>query len=125
LIKTSKPHANLDITDFAYKKDTIGTVKIQVDNGLANTLNTKIGITGQGNQVDLTGTYKIDSGDLDFDLAVAKLNLKSIQGFTLQHKRKYRNFNGNFKIDGNSSAPRKEIYSSTKLVLTNSTSFQL
>jgi hypothetical protein len=39
-------------------------------------LNTKIGITGQGNQVDLTGTYKIDSGDLDFDLAVAKLNLK-------------------------------------------------
>jgi hypothetical protein len=33
-------------------------------------LNTKIGITGQGNQVDLTGTYKIDSGDLDFDLAV-------------------------------------------------------
>jgi hypothetical protein len=57
-------------------KDTIGTVKIQVDNGLANTLNTKIGITGQGNQVDLTGTYKIDSGDLDFDWP-AKLNLKA------------------------------------------------
>jgi hypothetical protein len=52
------PTANLDITDFAYKKDTIGTVKIQVDNGLANTLNTKIGITGQGNQVDLTVLIK-------------------------------------------------------------------
>jgi autotransporter translocation and assembly factor TamB len=70
-------------------------------------LNTKIGITGQGNQVDLTGTYKIDSGDLDFDLAVAKLNLKSIQGFTLGNiKESTGNFNGNFKIDGNSSAPR-------------------
>jgi hypothetical protein len=73
-------------------KDTIGTVKIQVDNGLANTLNTKIGITGQGNQVDLTGTYKIDSGDLDFDLAVAKLNLKKHPFHTRQHKRKYREF---------------------------------
>jgi hypothetical protein len=90
LIKTSTKTrftANLDITDFI--KDTIGTVKIQVDNGLANTLNTKIGITGQGNQVDLTGTYKIDSGDLDFDLAVAKLNLKEHPRFhTRQHKRK-------------------------------------
>jgi autotransporter translocation and assembly factor TamB len=81
-------------------------------------LNTKIGITGQGNQVDLTGTYKIDSGDLDFDLAVAKLNLKA-SGFTLGNiKESTGNFNGNFKIDGNSSAPRiTEIYSSTKLVL--------
>ena len=99
--------ANIDVTDFAYKKDTIGNVKIQVDNGLANTLNTKIGVTGQGNQVDLTGTYKIDSGDLDFDLAVAKLNLKSIQGFTLGNiKESTGHFNGNFKIDGNSSAPK-------------------
>jgi hypothetical protein len=73
------------------KKDTIGTVKIQVDNGLANTLNTKIGITGQGNQVDLTGTYKIDSGDLDFDLAVPN-KPKSIQGFTLGNIKESRNF---------------------------------
>ncbi|MFT5252671.1 MAG: hypothetical protein ACI87N_001687, partial [Flavobacteriales bacterium] len=99
--------AKLDVTDFAFKKDTIGNVKIQVDNGLANTLNTKIGITGQGNQVYLTGTYKIDSGDLAFNLAVAKLNLKSIQGFTLGNiKESTGNFNGNFKIDGNSSAPK-------------------
>jgi hypothetical protein len=57
-LKTStKPRftANLDITDFAYKKDTIGTVKIQVDNGLANTLNTKIGITGQGESSRFNG----------------------------------------------------------------------
>lgn len=99
--------ADLDIADFAFKKDTVGNIKIQIDNVLANTLNTKIGVTGQGNQVDLTGTYTIDSGNINFDLAIAKLNLKSVQGFTLGNlKESTGYFDGNFKIDGNSNAPK-------------------
>jgi hypothetical protein len=42
-----------------------GDIKIQIDNAIANTLNTDIKITGQDNQADLNGTYKIDSGNLN------------------------------------------------------------
>lgn len=99
--------ADLNISDFAFKKDTLGTIKIQIDNKLANTLNTKVGITGLGNQVDLMGAYKIDSGTLNFDLLIDKLNLKSIQGFTLGTlKESSGYFNGDFKITGNTSAPK-------------------
>lgn len=99
--------ADLDITNFAFKKDTLGDIKIQIDNAVANSLNAAIAITGQGNQVDLTGAYKIDSGNLNFDLLIGKLNLKSIQGFTLGNlKESTGHFDGGFKITGNSSEPK-------------------
>ncbi|MDG2432653.1 translocation/assembly module TamB domain-containing protein, partial [Flavobacterium sp.] len=99
--------AHLDITEFAFKKDTVGDIKIQIDNATANTLNTNINITGQGNQVDLEGTYKIDSGALALNLDLAKLNLKSIQGFTFGSIKDSKGFfNGKFTITGNSSSPK-------------------
>ena len=99
--------ADLDISNFAFKKDTLGDIKIQIDNAVSNTLNTAVAITGQGNQVELTGAYKIDSGNLNFDLLIGKLNLKSIQGFTLGNlKESTGYFDGNFKITGNSNEPK-------------------
>ena len=99
--------ANLDITEFAFKKDTLGNIKIQIDNALANTLTTDVQITGQDNQVNLDGTYKIDSGNLALDLDIAKLNLKSIQGFTFGSiKESTGFFTGKFSITGNTTSPQ-------------------
>jgi autotransporter translocation and assembly factor TamB/Tfp pilus assembly major pilin PilA len=99
--------ADLDINNFAFKKDTLGNIKIQIDNTVANTLNTAVAITGQGNQVDLKGAYKIDNGALAFDLLIGKLNLKSIQGFTLGNLKESTGYlNGDFNISGNSSDPK-------------------
>jgi hypothetical protein len=99
--------ANLDITEFAFKKDTVGDIKIQIDNAIANTLNTDIKITGQDNQADLKGTYKIDSGNLNLDLNIGKLNLKSIQGFTFGNiKDSSGFFDGKFTITGNTNSPK-------------------
>lgn len=99
--------SDLTIDNLTFKKDTVGTVNIQVDNIVANAYNTKIAITGQGNQVNLDGTYKTGNGALDMNLDIAKLQLKSIQGFTMdQLKESTGFFTGRFKISGNTDQPK-------------------
>jgi hypothetical protein len=94
----------LIVDQFAFKKDTIGTLTIHVDNKAANTYNTSVSITGQDNLVDLNGTYKTGDGDLNLD--ISRLNLKSIQGFTLNNLKESTGFLTNFKITGNTDQPK-------------------
>ncbi|NRT12122.1 translocation/assembly module TamB [Flavobacterium sp. 14A] len=98
--------SDLNIADFAFKKDTVGTIEIHVDNNVADTYNAAVGITGQENKLDLYGTYKTATSGLNMNLDVAKLNLKSVQGFTLGNLQKSTGFiDGKLKITGTSSAP--------------------
>ncbi|MGO4819144.1 translocation/assembly module TamB domain-containing protein [Flavobacterium sp. W22_SRS_FP1] len=99
--------SNLTIDTFTFKKDTIGTINIKVDNIVANTYTTKIAITEQDNQLNLDGTYKAENGALDMNLAIAKLHLKSIQGFTMDELKESSGFfSGTFKISGNTDQPK-------------------
>jgi hypothetical protein len=105
--KTAVFTSNLTIDNFAFKKDTVGTINIQVDNKIANNYNAKIAITGQDNQVDLDGVYKTGNGVMDFNLDIVKLNLKSVQGFTLGNLKESTGFfNGKFKITGTLDQPK-------------------
>ncbi len=98
---------NLTIADFAYKKDTVGTINIQVDNEIANNYRANIAITGQDNQVNLDGIYNTGDHTMDFNLDVVKLNLKSIQGFTLGNLTESTGFfNGKFSINGTATQPK-------------------
>ncbi|MEZ7504844.1 translocation/assembly module TamB domain-containing protein [Flavobacterium sp. Arc2] len=98
--------SDLIVDNFSFKKDTIGTINIKVDNIVANTYNAKVSLTGQDNLVDLNGTYKTGEGNLDINLDISRLNLKSIQGFTLDNLKESTGFlSGNFKIAGNTSQP--------------------
>lgn len=98
--------SDLIVDHFAFKKDTVGTVTLHIDNKVANTYNTSVSITGQDNLVDLNGTYQTGDGNLDMNLDISRLNLKSIQGFTLDNiKESTGFFSGNFKISGNLTQP--------------------
>lgn len=106
---SSKPlfTSDINIQDFTFKKDTIGTISIKVNNEIANRYDAIISITGQGNQVNLDGNYKTTDSSFDMNLAIEKLNLKSIQGFTLDNiKESTGFFTGNFKITGNTIQPK-------------------
>ncbi len=106
LQKTPLFTSDLTIENFSFKKDTVGNINLKVDNQIANTYNAKVEITGQDNQVNLDGTYKVSSKNLDMNLDIEKLNLKSVQGFTMGNITESTGFlSGNFKIAGNSSKP--------------------
>jgi hypothetical protein len=99
--------SDLNIEDFTFKKDTVGNVSIKVNNAFANRYDAVIAITGHGNQVNLDGNYNASNSSFDMNLAIEKLNLKSIQGFTLDNiKESTGFFTGNFKITGNTTQPK-------------------
>ena len=101
--------SDLKITDFSFKADTLGDIAIKVNNQEANTFAANVDITGKGNQVKLDGLYRTNQKDdnLDFNLNIVKLNMKSIEGFTLGNlKNTTGSLNGQLKIAGSPSAPR-------------------
>lgn len=99
--------SDLNIENFTFKKDTIGNISIKVNNEIANQYDAIIAITGQGNQVNLEGNYKTTDSSFDMNLAIEKLNMKSIQGFTFNTLTESTGFlTGNFKISGTTKQPK-------------------
>ena len=99
--------SNLKVDQFAFRGEPVGDITIKVDNKTNNLLAANVTVTGQDNDVNLNGNYKIDNGNLDFDLNLKKLNIKSIQGFSMGNIKEGTGYlAGNFKITGNASAPK-------------------
>jgi len=99
--------SDLKIDQFAFKGEPVGDIAIKVDNKTNNLLAANVMLSGEGNDVNLTGNYKIDDGNLDFNLDLNKLNIKSIQGFSMDNIKEGTGYlTGNFKITGNASAPK-------------------
>jgi hypothetical protein len=101
--------SDLNIKDFNFKTDTLGDIAIKVNNQQANTFAANVAITGKGNEVRLDGLYHTNQPDnnIDLNLNIVKLNMKSIEGFTLGNLRNTTgDITGQMKIAGSPSTPR-------------------
>ncbi|MGO4770763.1 translocation/assembly module TamB domain-containing protein [Flavobacterium sp. W22_SRS_FK3] len=99
--------ADIKIDDFAFKGEPVGDIGVKVDNKTNNVLNADVALTGEDNDVKLTGTYSIADGNMDFNVDLNKLNIKSVQGFSMDNIKEGTGYlSGNFKITGNASAPQ-------------------
>ncbi len=99
--------SDIKVDDFAFKGEPVGDIAVKVDNKTNNLLNANVTLTGEDNDVKLLGTYSIADGNLDFNLDLNKLNIKSIQGFSMDNIKEGTGYlSGNFKITGNASAPK-------------------
>lgn len=99
--------SDLKIDDFTFKGSKVGDLEIKVDNKTANTLAANVALSDEGNDLKLTGDYQLDSGNFDFDVAINKLYIKSVQGFSMGNITEGQGFlSGNFKLTGNTSAPQ-------------------
>jgi len=99
--------SDLKVDDFAFRGEPVGDIEIKVDNKTKDLLNANVAITGEGNEVNLSGNYRMNDGNLDFNLDLNKLNIKSIQGFTMGNVTEGTGYlSGNFKIAGKSSSPK-------------------
>ncbi|MEP6806911.1 MAG: translocation/assembly module TamB domain-containing protein [Flavobacterium sp.] len=99
--------SDLKIDQFAFRGEPVGDIAIKVDNKTNNLLAANVTLTGEGNDMKLTGNYRMDDGNLDFNLDLNNLNIKSIQGFTMGNITDGTGaLDGNFKITGNASAPK-------------------
>jgi hypothetical protein len=99
--------SDLKIKDFAFKGEPVGNIVLKVDNKTNNVLAANVVLSGEGNDATLVGTYKINDGTFDLNLDLKKLNVKSIQGFSMDHITEGTGYlSGNFKITGNTDAPK-------------------
>ncbi|MDI1317806.1 translocation/assembly module TamB domain-containing protein [Flavobacterium sp.] len=99
--------ADVTIEDFAFKKNPVGTIYVNVDNYTTNTYTAKIELTGEDNQLNLDGTYSANKDNLNMNLDIQKLNIKSIQGFSMDNITDGAGYlNGQFKIAGKLNNPK-------------------
>jgi TamB, inner membrane protein subunit of TAM complex len=98
--------ADLDITDLAVAKDTVGDIKIRVNNEIANTYSAEVSITGNGNQVNLDGTYNALAQNFDLDLNIEKINIASVQALSFGQVKDGEGYlSGKFDITGTVADP--------------------
>lgn len=99
--------SDLKIDDFSFKGEPVGDIDIKINNQTDNLLAANVTLSDQGNDVNLTGNYKIDDSTFDLDLDINHLNIKSIQGFSMGNLTDGSGYlSGNFKVSGNTDAPK-------------------
>ncbi|TRX43017.1 translocation/assembly module TamB domain-containing protein [Flavobacterium restrictum] len=99
--------SDLVLEDFTFKKDTVGTITIKVNNDITNQYQAHIALTGQENQVNLDGIYKAKDSSFDMNLNIEKLNMKSIQGFSMNQLIESTGFfTGHFTLSGTTTQPQ-------------------
>ena len=98
--------ANLDIENFKIKKDTVGNLNVKVDNETTNLYNVNVTLSGLDNQLNINGNYNISNESLDFLVDIQKLQMKSLQPFTLDNLRESEGYlNGKLDVSGKASNP--------------------
>jgi autotransporter translocation and assembly factor TamB len=98
--------SDIKIDAFTFKNEPVGDFVIQIKNERDNQYDTHLALTGQENDVQLDGTYSSQNDSFDMKLAIAKLNMKSIQGFSMGQLIKSSGYlSGNFDIKGTTTTP--------------------
>lgn len=98
--------ADLNIDDFKIKNDTVGNLNLKVDNRTTNLYNTNVTLSGFENELNINGNYNISNESLDFLVDIQKLQMKSLQPFTLDNLRESEGYlNGKLDLTGKASNP--------------------
>lgn len=102
--------SDINIDRFYFGNDTVGDISIQVNNERQNIFAANIGITGNGNEVKLTGDYISPPGEtsrLDFILDLQPLSMHTLEAFSLGYLRNTAGaINGKLNITGTADQPR-------------------
>ena len=97
------------IKDLVIMSDTLGNLAARVDNKTAGSLNTRITLLGQGNDIDLSGTYFLtpnNGNEFDLQLQVNALAVHSFETIALKQIRNTTGYlRGTLHVQGNPYSP--------------------
>lgn len=98
--------SDLDVTDLFVYGSPVGKLDIKANSQSADIILADIALSGFDNDVKLGGTYNMKSSALNMDLAMNQLQMKTVQGFSLNAIEDTEGYlSGNLKIGGNTNAP--------------------
>jgi hypothetical protein len=73
--------SDIQVNNLVYKLDTVGNLQVKVNNQTGNAYNADIVLSGNNNDVHLTGMYYTGEGRMDLNLAINSINLAMIKPF--------------------------------------------
>jgi hypothetical protein len=98
--------SDINVTDLFVRGSPVGNFAIKANNQSAELIRADIALTGFDNDVTLNGTYNTKSSDLDMNLNISQLQMKTVQGLSMIAMENAEGYlSGNLKIRGNTIAP--------------------
>jgi translocation and assembly module TamB len=101
--------SDLTISDLTFRQDTLGNLALQVSNSASNLYTTNLTLTGQGNDVQVTGTLAPKGTTdvaLNLDVAIRQLQLNTFEGALAEAVSKAEGtIDGRMKVGGTLSSP--------------------
>lgn len=98
--------SDLNISDLIVYENPVGNLAVKVNNTSPKILNADIALSGNNNDVKIVGDYNTSSSTFDLNMAINQLQMKSVQGFSMNAITNTEGYiSGNLKITGTSSQP--------------------
>ncbi len=99
--------SDITVTNFSFRQDTVGNLNLKVGS-TGNQYNADITLTGNGNDLAITGTMTPQANDiaLNLDLAIRRLNMSTFQGAMQAFVTSASGaLNGSVSLRGTTTAP--------------------
>ena len=98
--------SDIDVTDLFVYGNPVGNLDIQANNQSADLIRADVALSGFDNDLKLGGTYNTKSSGLDMNLAINQLQMKTVQGLSMNAIENAEGYiSGNLKIGGDTKAP--------------------
>lgn len=99
--------SDLNITDLFVYGSPVGNLTIKANNTSADIINADIALSGNENDVKITGNYNTAASSFDLNLAMNQLQMKTLQGFTMNAITNTEGYlSGDLKITGTATEPK-------------------
>lgn len=98
--------SDLNISNLIVYGSAVGDLAVKVNNSSPKILNADIALSGNDNDVKILGDYNTSSSTFDLNMAINQLQMKSIQGFSMNAITNTEGYlSGNLKITGTADKP--------------------
>ena len=102
--------ADMQIRALAILADTLGDLSVQANNKQDNAIDTKVKLTGEGNDIAMTGLYylkPVSGNDFKFDIDVNALSVRSFETIAQRQIKNSSGFvRGKLNAQGTVAAPK-------------------
>ncbi|WP_370901385.1 translocation/assembly module TamB domain-containing protein [Chryseobacterium gossypii] len=106
LMKDMSFTSDLDVSDLIVYGSPVGNLAVKVNSTSPNLLNADIALTGNDNDVTIKGDYNTSANTFDLNMAIDRIQMKSIQGFSMNAITNTEGYlSGNLTITGNTEQP--------------------
>lgn len=98
--------SDLNVSNLIVYGSPVGNLAVKVNNSSPKLLNADIALSGNNNDVRILGDYNTASSSFDLNMAINQLQMKSIQGFSMNAITNTEGYlSGNLKITGTTNQP--------------------